>query len=268
MKYALTATALLASLAAPAMAQLPYNGSFEDYDAFLFQPIGWKDFTNAGELYRRIGDGQGPILVRTGEASIELASGNNFAGFTTDAIDPNTGDYNNPPLEFIETPAGGLAGGDVVISGWYAIPADQPLIGAKSCIKAEFRRPNNSISNAFENLVISGTTNGQFQYFEMVITRDQIKESWMLNPPAPWKVSLLPMRFGSFAATGTIFWDDIELFQYCIADFDKSRFVDTDDFDAFVRAFEAGDPAADVDGSGFTDTDDYDFFVARYEAGC
>jgi hypothetical protein len=257
---------LVASMAAPAMAQLN-NGSFEEYDAFFFEPDGWKNFTNSGELYRRIDDGQGPILVRTGEASIELASGNNFAGWTSDTLYTGTGLINNPTVEFIETGVG-LAGGDCIISGWYAIPANQPLIGAKSCIKAEFRRPNNSITKGFENLTLEGTTNGQWVYFEMVVTRDQIKETWEIAPPAPVSLSMLPIRFGSFASTGTIFWDDLEFFQYCIADFDKTRFVDTDDFDAFVMAFEAGDVSADVDGSGFVDTDDYDFFVNRYELGC
>jgi hypothetical protein len=54
----------------------------------------------------------------------------------------------------------------------------------------------------------------------------------------------------------------------CVSDFDGSGFVDTDDFDAFVRAFEAGTNNADVDATGFVDTDDYDFFVRAFEAGC
>jgi Subtilase family len=54
----------------------------------------------------------------------------------------------------------------------------------------------------------------------------------------------------------------------CKADFDNSGFVDSDDFDAFVLAFEAGDISADIDGTGFTDTDDYDAFVDLFEAGC
>jgi hypothetical protein len=54
----------------------------------------------------------------------------------------------------------------------------------------------------------------------------------------------------------------------CVSDFDDSGFVDTDDFDAFVRAFEAGTLDADVDATGFVDTDDFDFFVRAFEAGC
>ncbi len=51
------------------------------------------------------------------------------------------------------------------------------------------------------------------------------------------------------------------------ADFDQSGFVDTDDFDAFVHAYEAGDASADIDGSCFVDTDDYDAFVHAFERG-
>lgn len=54
----------------------------------------------------------------------------------------------------------------------------------------------------------------------------------------------------------------------CTADFDASGFVDTDDFDAFISAFEGGSENADVNGSGFVDTDDFDFFVSAYENGC
>lgn len=54
----------------------------------------------------------------------------------------------------------------------------------------------------------------------------------------------------------------------CKADFDGSGFVDTEDFDAFVRAFEAGTQDADYDESGFVDTEDFDAFVRGFEAGC
>ncbi|GMV24937.1 MAG: hypothetical protein AMXMBFR58_09680 [Phycisphaerae bacterium] len=54
----------------------------------------------------------------------------------------------------------------------------------------------------------------------------------------------------------------------CPADFDQSGFVDTDDFTAFVTAFEAGTDDADFDGTGFVDTDDFTAFVLAFEAGC
>jgi hypothetical protein len=54
----------------------------------------------------------------------------------------------------------------------------------------------------------------------------------------------------------------------CPADFDQTGFVDTEDFDAFVRAYELGDQSADFDQTGFVDTDDFDAFVVAFEAGC
>ncbi len=54
----------------------------------------------------------------------------------------------------------------------------------------------------------------------------------------------------------------------CGADFDRTGFVDTDDYDAFIFAFEAGAPSADFDRSGFVDTDDFDAFVHAFELGC
>jgi hypothetical protein len=54
----------------------------------------------------------------------------------------------------------------------------------------------------------------------------------------------------------------------CPSDFDGSGFVDTDDFTAFVVAFENGDDSADFDKTGFVDTDDFTAFVLAFEAGC
>ncbi|MCG3123857.1 MAG: hypothetical protein GIKADHBN_02285 [Phycisphaerales bacterium] len=54
----------------------------------------------------------------------------------------------------------------------------------------------------------------------------------------------------------------------CAADFDCTGFVDTDDFTAFVLAFEDGTDDADFDGTGFVDTDDFTAFVIAFEAGC
>ncbi|HLO41315.1 MAG TPA: right-handed parallel beta-helix repeat-containing protein [Phycisphaerales bacterium] len=54
----------------------------------------------------------------------------------------------------------------------------------------------------------------------------------------------------------------------CVADFNRSGFVDTDDFDSFIAMFEMGAMTADVDGSGFVDGDDFDAFVTAFESGC
>ncbi|HLO40657.1 MAG TPA: hypothetical protein VK176_06505 [Phycisphaerales bacterium] len=54
----------------------------------------------------------------------------------------------------------------------------------------------------------------------------------------------------------------------CVADYDFSGFVDTEDYDLFVHDFEQGYPWTDVDSSGFVDTVDFDAFVEAYEVGC
>lgn len=54
----------------------------------------------------------------------------------------------------------------------------------------------------------------------------------------------------------------------CPADFDGSGFVDFEDYNAFIAAFEAGDQSADFDESGFVDFEDFNAFVAQFESGC
>lgn len=55
---------------------------------------------------------------------------------------------------------------------------------------------------------------------------------------------------------------------WCKADFDRSGFVDIEDYDAFILAFEAGDDIADFDHSGFVDIEDFTQFVVQFEEGC
>jgi hypothetical protein len=54
----------------------------------------------------------------------------------------------------------------------------------------------------------------------------------------------------------------------CPADFSGDGFVTFEDFDAYVEAFEAGNPAADFDGDGFLTFEDFDSFVGAFETGC
>lgn len=71
-----------------------------------------------------------------------------------------------------------------------------------------------------------------------------------------------------WAATFNSDTGTIQFTHLCLADFDGSGFMDTDDFDAFIHAFEEGLESADFDRSGFTDTDDFDAFVHAFEEGC
>jgi len=52
------------------------------------------------------------------------------------------------------------------------------------------------------------------------------------------------------------------------ADFDGNGFVNGEDFDSFVEAFEAGDPSADFDANGFVNGEDFDAFAGAFVAGC
>lgn len=54
----------------------------------------------------------------------------------------------------------------------------------------------------------------------------------------------------------------------CPADINLDGFVSGDDFDAYIIAFEAGDPYADFNEDGFTSGDDFDGFVVAFEGGC
>jgi hypothetical protein len=217
-------------------------------------------------LYRRVDDGQGPILVRTGEASIELASGNNFAGWSTDIFDDCLGRTNNPRLVY-DVSSGDMVGPDVTVSGWYAIPANQFLMGANAGIKLEFRRANNSIFGAYEALTITGHTSSQWVYFELTVTTAQLNDIYQEFPTEPVSVSVLPIRFGAPSSIGTIFWDDIVLKQGCAADINKDGFVDGIDYDQFNNMFEAGNIGADYNGDCFVDGIDYDTFNNDFETG-
>ncbi|HLO40067.1 MAG TPA: hypothetical protein VK176_03525 [Phycisphaerales bacterium] len=75
------------------------------------------------------------------------------------------------------------------------------------------------------------------------------------------------ITLGSDGLSSASFYSTIK-YRACAADFDGTGFVDTDDYDAFVRAFEQGGDDADFDGTGFVDTDDFDAFVYAFEVGC
>ena len=58
------------------------------------------------------------------------------------------------------------------------------------------------------------------------------------------------------------------LLQVCQGDINCDGFVNGDDFDGYVAAFEAGTTDADFNGDGFVTGDDFDAFVDAFEAGC
>jgi hypothetical protein len=54
----------------------------------------------------------------------------------------------------------------------------------------------------------------------------------------------------------------------CPADFNGDGFVNGNDYDLFVDAFDVGDPSADFDHDGFVNGNDYDLFVEHFDVGC
>ncbi|QOI99053.1 MAG: hypothetical protein HRU70_00515 [Phycisphaeraceae bacterium] len=54
----------------------------------------------------------------------------------------------------------------------------------------------------------------------------------------------------------------------CPADFNGDGFIDLFDIDAYITAFEDGDPDADFDADGFLDFFDLDGYVAAFDLGC
>ncbi len=132
------------------------------------------------------------------------------------------------------------------------------------------RRPDGQFVKAFGH-------NGYFKSLEEVVhfynTRDV--EPWPA-PEIPQNVNIAELgnlhltydeELAIVAFLKTLSDQDVTPV-LCPADFDRSGFVDRDDFDAFVGAFEAGTDAADFDRSGFVDTVDFDLFVLAFEAGC
>ena len=61
---------------------------------------------------------------------------------------------------------------------------------------------------------------------------------------------------------------ELKLVPSCPADVDGDGFVTGVDFDAYVRAFEAGAANADFDADGFVTGIDYDLYVEAFERLC
>ncbi|GMV25703.1 MAG: hypothetical protein AMXMBFR58_17340 [Phycisphaerae bacterium] len=95
----------------------------------------------------------------------------------------------------------------------------------------------------------------------------------MATPAQPARFDTNNRRFFGYAWGENVGWINLNdgakfVAAACRSDFDGTGFVDTDDFTAFVLAFEAGDERCDIDGTGFVDTDDFTAFVLAFEFGC
>ncbi len=283
---ALLAAAATLGLASAASAQTPLpltNPSFEEINPFsTAEPKGWHNLSDPFHSRRRtLSDGLTPqAYVRSGEAAIEIRTPgfSEFKGFTSDTLN-----WWLPNFPFFD-PVYEWDGGDVKLTGWYYIPVDDPITGDLCAIKMNIKRGNQDYATldpwAGEGPVLSGDTNGEWRYYEVIWAQTDIHaevefgvtQGWFVIPPYPdhCKITFGRWAPGTPPSGGRIYWDDITFEQInpCPADMDGDGFVTGDDFTLFVTWFEGGDLRADFDGDGFITGDDFTAFVIAFETGC
>ncbi len=116
--------------------------------------------------------------------------------------------------------------------------------------------PHTTLQGVFANLMMTGANLAWNAGYPMFTEQEILSHAGLayIGPDQ------LPAQIGDYAQYITNY--------ACLADFDKSGFVDIEDYDAFIHAFEAGGDDADYDGSGFVDVEDFAGFVHDFEVGC
>ncbi|MBI1189163.1 MAG: hypothetical protein GC200_00555 [Tepidisphaera sp.] len=304
--------ALLAgcALALPAMAQTNglQNGGFENLCLFCGGPFpdGWSSpggNTNANR--RTVGDGQMPALFPVGTpnaltphsgnavAEIRTPGTGGFIGLTTDNVnfcycDQTCGTLCSTPYPYFD-PVFDYNGGDVVVTAWYMIPADQPIVGDASGIKINIKVQNQDVATMDPwalGTAISGTTNGQWMPYTVVFTRADIQQQYECNrgiqpgcgcncvpaAPLPNHCKLTLGRFvGDGSPTsGIIYWDDITYTQLppaaaCEPDVNQDGVADQGDVDYLINVIAGGENPTginpDFNNDGVADQGDIDALV-------
>lgn len=186
-----------------------------------------------------------PALIRSGIASMEVTAGFDFGGMDTDTFNSISGLFNNP--EYFP------GCGPITWTVWINIPASHPFVTQVGGLKWEFKRPDTSIYEAFEErffgpfTAIPAHTNGQWVQISSTIT--QADFNWKFdfyNDGIPWPlppdaVSLVHFRFGTppmgVTETGTVFFDDVVCAQHQFVAGDSIEFWD----DTFMKAVAIAD---------------------------
>jgi|GEM_PF-780439 len=277
-------TTLLCSAAGTALAQQAalLNGGFEIPRSAgnQIEPRGWHNLSNNTTARRRTAtDGLVPApLIRTGIASIELLGrpAGGFIAFTTDTLAPDFF-FANPAIDWTK--------GDMVVSGWYAIPDGVAVEDQANGLKLELRLPDSQVAWAWETPVTVGDTNGQFTFLEFRVTREEMQDRFRFGTTqgfysgvdVPNQVSILPFRFKGDGEPllNAIYWDDVAFIQEeagpsCgSTDFDGDGDEGTDaDIEAFFAVIggnacptgTCGSVDFDGDGDEGTDADIEAFF--------
>jgi hypothetical protein len=299
-----------AGIGSAALGQTPLpltNGNFENRSLFnSVEPEGWHNLSGPNfALHRALGDGRGFMPApRSGTRCIEIRTPgfSEFRGFTTDTLNfflPNFPFYD--PLWQWEGPDAG----DLVLTGWYYIPTDNPITGDLCGIKLNVKRANQDYATldpwGGETATIQGDTGNQWVAFEVRWSLADIQQEVLfldsfgcggsgqpcggcfdpcVGPggyPDHMKITIGRFGFGGTPSSGSIFWDDITYTivpptPSCPADFNGDGFLDFFDYDDYVNCFETGScpPGKDADfnGDGFVDFFDYDDYVGAFEQGC
>ncbi len=263
----LMAASCLGLAATMACGQTPLpltNGDMETVDPFAIggnQPLGWHNLSNPSEaVYRRLTDTRTPpAIVRSGERSIMLravpSTGNppaTFRGWTTDTV-------NNfhPDFPFFD-PVFAWGAGDVVVSGYYAVPASDPLNaeGEVVGIKLNIKLGNQDYAtlDLQSSPNITGHTNGQWVYYEVRFTQADIEAQVAANemngffttPPYPDHCKIVIGRFADrpngVTSAGVIFWDDMSYRQEvgtppCVVEYNGDGSLNPDDLGDFITDY-------------------------------
>ena len=297
--HSLLIVAAAAACAFPAICQaqtpLPLtNPSFENANLFSLdnEPEGWHNQSNHTGVKRRSNTDSEqaayPIHARTGDKCVELRYNDTLGLHNGGYVDVTT-----DTLNFFQTgfpyydPAYNWDGGGIRVSAWYNIPATQAINDAAAGIKVRVKLANAVGGSspqdawAYENGSITGHTNGEWRQIEVRLTRGQIKRAVIDNstlgtggyftlPPNPNRIKIELFRFNPdrTTTTGTIYWDDVEFEQFCLADFNADSVVDFFDYLDFVDAFSSNTDDADFNADGSIDFFDYLDFVDAFSSNC
>ncbi len=297
------------ALALPALGQTIglQNGGFETQCLFCGGPFpdGWHSpGNNLAAIRRSVGDGSSPAFQPVGTpgaltphsgigvASIGTSGSGGFVGLTTDTVnfcycDQTCNTACPGPYPFFD-PYFDYNAGDVVVTGWYMIPANAPITGDVAGMRIDIKVGFQDVaSKEVYNVAaggITGDTNGEWRPFSLTFLRSDIQAIYDCNTGVTPNcgcacVPLYPLpdhakiTIGRYApdgtpTSGTIYWDDITYTQLpagggCspTCDYNQDGGADTSDVIDLANDIASGTESfpgscADYNQDGGADTTD------------